>query len=176
MMTTVSSSLAQHFFDVAFDLANNAGRLIQRITDTRDSAASRDDTFQRLVRTALVSFDQLVDDADQYILMVEESGDAPLDYQLLEGLADRLRTLERELKRLMDNPETPGHITRRLDQHGFRRGIARTRSRIAIAAHVSKQRQVVAKTYSSTVPPQAYAAAATLMSEKLGEKARHSGD
>lgn len=176
MITAIPNPLVQHLLDVAFDLANNAGRLIQRIADTRESAQPGDDTFQRLMRKAQVSFDQLIDDADQYILTVEESGDAPLDYRSLEGLAERLRMMERELKRLMNDPETPSSLTVPLEQCGFRRAIAKTRSRIALAAHVSKQRQVVAKTYASTVSPATYAAAATLMSEKLDEKARKAGD
>ncbi|CAM3943258.1 hypothetical protein VRRI112168_07235 [Vreelandella rituensis] len=101
MLTTVHNPFVQHMLEVTFDLANNAGRLIQRIADTRESAQPRDDSFQRLVRNAQISFDQLVDDADQYILAVKESGNAPLDYRSLEGLAERLRTMEREVKRLM---------------------------------------------------------------------------
>lgn len=176
MITAIPNPLVQHLLDVAFDLVNNAGRLIQRIADTRESAQPGDDTFQRLMRKAQVSFDQLVEDADQYILTVEESGDAPLDYRSLEGLTERLRTMERELKRLMNDSETPSDITVLLEQCGFRRAIAKTRSRIAMAAHVSKQRQVIVKTYESTVTPEAYAAAAKLMSEKLGEKVGKSGD
>ncbi|MDR5900469.1 hypothetical protein QC823_16010 [Halomonas vilamensis] len=176
MITAIPNPLVQHLLDVAFDLANNAGRLIQRIADTRESNQPGDDTFQRLMRKAQVSFDQLVEDADQYILTVEESGDAPLDYRSLEGLTKRLRTMERELKRLMNDPETPSDVTALLEQCGFRRAIAKARSRMALAAHVSKQRQVIAKTYDSTVSPAAYAAAATLMTVKLSEKARKAGD
>jgi|TARA_R110002110_G_scaffold249329_2_gene465500 hypothetical protein len=176
MITATHNLLVQHLLDVAFDLANNAGRLIQRIADTRGNTQPGDDTFQRLVRNAQVSFDQLVEDADQYILAVEESGDAPLDYRSLEGLAERLRSIEREVKRLMIHPETPSDITVLLEQCGFRRSIAKTRSRMTLAAQVSKQRQVIAKTYDTTVSPAAYAAAAALMTDKLGEKARKSGD
>jgi hypothetical protein len=176
MITATHNPLVQHLPDVAFDLANNAGRLIQRIADTRESAQPGDNTFQRLVRKAQASFDQLAEDADQYILAVEESGDAPLDYRSLEGLTERLRTIEREVKRLMNDPETSSEVTVLLEQCGFRRDIAKARSRMAQAAQVSKQRQVIAKTYDTTVSPAAYAAAATLMTKKLGEKARKAGD
>ncbi|WP_346799114.1 hypothetical protein R5M92_07695 [Halomonas sp. Bachu 37] len=176
MIATTHPHLVQHLLDVAFDLANNAGRLIQRIADTRENAQLGGDTFQRLVRNALASFDQLVDDADQYILTVEESGEAPMDYRSLEGIAERLRRIEGEVKRLMHHAETPSDITVLLEQYDFRRAIAKTRSRMALAAQVSKQRQVIAKTYDTTISPSAYAAAAQLMTEKLGEKARKASD
>ncbi|WP_075881457.1 hypothetical protein [Vreelandella massiliensis] len=171
MIPATKHSFVEHLVDFAFELASTTGRMIQGGLDARETNTPSYEDFRRLVRKSQVSFDNVIDDASRYIVDVENGTKEPLDYKTIENFVDQLKKIEADVKTVLGDPSVSDEVTSILEQYGYRRTVARARSRVALAAHVSKQRQFVPKTYTLDVSAEALSTATKIMSQGIRKQA-----